>query len=155
MPIRTRKTSERRYVQRQAGAILMEVILALALLAAGGAVTFGALNASFSAVRNIRMQGQAADLAVTKLSEIQLGVLKGVDDGPNEFKDEDLEGWIWQIVTRPIETDSPIAAQMKQVEIIIAYAPGQTVYRLVQLLANAPDDGSIETGDTLAPEGQL
>ena len=126
-----RRCGRRRHVG--CGVILMEVILALALFMAAGAVVFGALSASANAVNDLRLQAQAADLAVTKLSEIQMGLLEAIDDGPNAFTEEGLEEWTWQIVTASMEDEPFAAAELKQVEIIIAHKPSNTVRCLMRL----------------------
>src|SRR5687767_5719919 len=52
------------------GAVLLEVLLALALFCGAAGVIMGSLTSSVRAVDRLRLEAQAADLAVTTLSEI-------------------------------------------------------------------------------------
>ncbi len=119
---------------RSGGTILMEVILALGLFMVTGAVVCGAFSSSFRAVDNVRLQAEAADLAVTKLSEIQIGQLEPDNDGPNAYEEEDLEDWTWEIAAAPLESDLMSDVRLLQVEIVITNTVRGTTYRLVQLM---------------------
>jgi len=139
--------------RRRGGAILMEVVLALTLLVVTGTIIFSGLSASFGALDVVRMRAQAADLAVSKLSEIQMGQLELADDGPNEFEDENLADWTWRITTEPMEDDSLSGAPLRRVEVIIAHTGRNLVYRLVQLMPAADDAEGLDELATAGTEG--
>jgi len=117
-------------------AVLLEVIIALSLFVAAAGVVIGGLSACVLSVRRLRVQARAADLAVTLLSEIQMGLVPATDDGPNEYEDdEDLADWTWQVIATPAEEVAG-AAPMKQVQVVITNTPGNHVYRLYQLMGD-------------------
>jgi len=116
------------------GTILMEVVLALALFCVSGAIVFSGLSASFGAVDRVRMQAQAADLAVSLLSEIEMGEIEPANDGPNAYEEESLADWTWQVVAVPMEISSLTGPAMRQVEVIVRNKDGRTVCRLRRLV---------------------
>ena len=116
----------------------MEVVLALALFFLAGTVVYGGLSSSMAAVGRVRLAAQAADLAVTKLAEIQLGELDLLDEGPNAYEEEALAEWTWQIIVTSMDSDVLLddsqAPPMVQVEIVVAHTSEPVVRRLVQLM---------------------
>ncbi len=120
--------------RRAGGAVLLEVILAMSIFFAAAAVIVSGMTACVRSARSLKTEARAANLAVTLLSEIQMGLVPADDDGPNEYDDdEDMQGWTWQIVTSDIQETVDIGS-LKQVEIIITSPDGKYVYRLVQLM---------------------
>ena len=129
------------------GVALLEVVLALAVFFGVSIAVLGGLSLSLRSARQIREESQAADLAVTMLSEVQMGVYPPVDAGPTPFEDPDAD-WSWQIVTMPLESVLP-GAELMQVTIIIRNTVDGYTYRLYQLLPLEEDT----TGGSV-PEGQ-
>jgi hypothetical protein len=124
----------------------MEILFALALFVAAGTVILGGLSASITSAGRARMEGRAADLAVTLLSELQMGLRDVVDEGPVGYEDETLEDWTWRVITEPVDRIHQ-GGELVRVEIVIRYAPENYVHRLRHLLPK-PDagDGAVETG---------
>jgi len=119
--------------------VLLEIIFAMTLFAAMAGVVLSSLHSSISAVSRLRLDNRAADLAATVLSQIQMGDLAPVDDGPNEFA-EPLEDWTWQIVTTDLR--EPIeGAAVKRVEIIITNTAENYTHQLALLLASEDEGG--------------
>jgi hypothetical protein len=116
----------------------MEVVLAVVLFVSSALVVLAGLNAALRTAQRVQLEAQAADLAVSVLSHIQMGLLPPADDGPNEFEDDQtLIGWTWEIVTEPLEEES-IELEMPQfnrVEVIIRNEGAGVTYRLVQWMA--------------------
>lgn len=135
------------------GIILLEVILSLALFVAAATVAFGALNWSARACGQMRLEAQGADLAVSVLSEIQMGLLPVADSPAKNFQ-APMQDWTWQIVTATVEDES-IGPQAKRVEITVNNTQQNYTCRLVELMcedaATAPAAGS---STTLLPRGQ-
>ncbi len=136
-------SSRARHNPTRSGLILMEVILALSLFVVAGAVATSAMNSSIDAVRRLRMRTQAADLAVTKLSELLIDLRVGAavleDEGPEPFDDEQLAEWTWQIdveeVEDEVESNRPVLMQLK---VTIAHTDQPIVYRIVQWVPAEP-----------------
>ncbi|MFB3894575.1 MAG: hypothetical protein ACE15C_21445 [Phycisphaerae bacterium] len=127
--------------------MLLEVVLALALFFMSAAVIGGSVSTSLDAARRIRIDAQAADLAVTKLSELQMGLREVIDDGPNPYAEEEhLPDWTWQIATNPIDNTAVLQGPpLKRVEIIIRNTTGNYAYRLVHVLPSAADTTGSES----------
>jgi hypothetical protein len=116
------------------GAVLLEVILAIGIFVAGAMVVLSGLTSCMQAVQRMRFEAQAGDLAVTKLSEIQMGLVPTVDDGPREFEEEDLAEWTWQVVVQENLTDAMDLTNMTRVEVIIRNDTRGYEHHLVCLL---------------------
>ena len=114
---------------------MLEVVLALALFAAAAGIIMGGFHSSLSAARQLQIQSQAMDLAVTVLSEVQIGMIPASDSGPNAFEDPELAEWTWAIVVTPAETRLQGAA-LRRVEVIIANKTRDFTHRLAELIAD-------------------
>jgi hypothetical protein len=138
------------------GIILLEVILSLALFVSAAAVAIGACNWSARACAQMRLDAQGADLGVSVLSEMQMGLLPVADSPAKNFQ-EPMQDWTWQIVTTTIEDES-IGPQAKQVEIIVNNAQQNCTYRLVELMcedsAAVPGAAPSASPTSALPRGQ-
>ena len=117
----------------------MEVVLALALFFGVAVVILGGLNTCMRAVRQVRLEATAADLAVTLLSEIELGVVPATDSGPKVYE-EPLQDWTWEVVEMPVE-GSLATMEVSRVEIIIRNTVEGYSHRLYHLLPEAAAAG--------------
>jgi type II secretory pathway pseudopilin PulG len=111
---------------------LLEVVLALAVFFGVAVSILGGLSVCLKSARQVREEAQAADLAVTVLSEVQMGVLTIADAGPTPFEDP-FADWTWQTVVTPVES-TVTGLEMTQTEIIVKNALDGFTYRLYQLL---------------------
>jgi len=115
------------------GAVLLEVVLALGLFAAAALITLVSLNACVEAARQVRLEAQAADLAVTLLSEVRMGLVALRDTEPEPCP-EPYEGWTWRLRAAPIdEPDAPWRASRAEVE--VTHAESGYTLRLAALVA--------------------
>jgi len=123
------------------GAVLLEVVLALVLFFAAMGVILAGLHRSILACDRLRLEARAGDLAVTLLSEVQMGLVPPTDAGPEAYTEEDLSDWTWQIITTPVsDTLAPTEGpEFRQVEIVIANPLQGYTCRLVQLM---PEESS-------------
>jgi hypothetical protein len=136
-PIRI-AASGRLYVPASSsGIILLEVILSLALFVSAAGVAIGAFNWSAQACGQMRLEAKAADLAVSVLSEIQMGLLP-VGDSPAKNFQEPMQNWTWQVVTTTLQDDT-MGPQSKQVEIIVNNTQENYTYHLVEVM---PEDST-------------
>ena len=129
------------------GAILMEVVMALGILFLSAGVLLGGLSMSFRTVKRLKLETQAADLAVSVLSKIQMGQLGIASDGPNVYLDENLEGWTWEVVTEPVEQESLEDAEFTRIEIVIGNETADFKHRLAYLSPEKQVDMEEETLD--------
>jgi hypothetical protein len=117
------------------------VVAALALFSAAAVVVLSAMGASVRAADGARLQAVAADLAVTRLSEIQMGLEPVQTDGPAEYKDAALAGWTWEVAVS--DADTPVdLPPMQYVEVIVRHAAKDVTYRLVELLPAQREEGA-------------
>lgn len=120
--------------RRVGGSVLLEVIFSIALFASAGAAVLAGFNSCFQAMREMRLEAKAADLAVSKLAEIQMGAVAIVDDGPTEYADPDAQ-WTWQIVTADVDPSAVTGAKPEtRVTIIITYVPESLAFSLTHLV---------------------
>jgi type II secretory pathway pseudopilin PulG len=130
--------------QSARGAVLLEVVLALAIFGMGAVVILSGLQAALRMAQQVQFEAKAADLAVTVISEVQIGQISLQDAGPMTYEEASLAGWTWQVVTSAID---PMLAEMppfKQVEAVIR-GPGGRTYRLSQVVEYDSASGLVAT----------
>ncbi|MBI5387635.1 MAG: hypothetical protein HZA90_23495 [Verrucomicrobia bacterium] len=118
---------------REGGAVLLEVILALVLFVAAAAVITVGMNASLDSVERQRLNAHAMDLAVSVMSEIQMGLRSTAVLGPEDFE-EPFDGWSWELQVTPVETDLGETSVLTTVEVIIRHTESGLTHRLAQLV---------------------
>jgi len=128
---------------RARGVVLLEVVLAVALFALAAGVVGGGLSGSLRTARRLEAEATAADLAVTVVSWLDLGLLPLEDAGPEAFEDEDRLGWTWQVMTGPADDAAEIDDGLVRVEITVRNRETGGLARVVHWLAQA-DAGSGE-----------
>jgi hypothetical protein len=119
----------------------------------GALVVLGGLNTALRAIQRVEFQAEAADLAVTLLSEVQMGQIPVVDDGPKAYEEEGLTDWTWQVATLPVQ--QPLGVDLpavRQVEIIIRKTGTDFAYRLTELINEEPLAAG--TDSTTTADGQ-
>ncbi|MCX6906109.1 MAG: hypothetical protein NTW03_22045 [Verrucomicrobia bacterium] len=113
--------------------MLLEVVVALALFVAAAAVLTGGIHASLRSVERLRLGTHAANLAVTVLSELQMGLRSTDTAGPQPFA-EPFENWTCELQTAPVESEIGEASTLTKVEVIIRHKEESVVYRLTQIV---------------------
>jgi type II secretory pathway pseudopilin PulG len=116
-----------------AGAVLLEVVLALVLVAAAAAVIGAGLSASIDRVEHLKLNAHAADLAVSVLSELQMGSKMIPEDGPQTFE-APFEGWTWEVESEVTDEKVRDTGRTKKVEVIIRHEDPAVVHRLAQVI---------------------
>ncbi len=124
---------------RRRGAILLEIVLALAIFAGASVVVHLGLSRSMAAARRLRLDARAENLALSKLAEIQAGIVEASASGPNSYDeaDADLAGWEWSvgIVTISEGTEAP---PMRRVTVTVKKPSENIAHRVVRLF---PEEG--------------
>jgi type II secretory pathway pseudopilin PulG len=115
------------------GAVLLEVILALVLLAATAVIIGTGFNSAISSVDRQKLSAHAADLAITVFSEIQMGLRSPDSEGPEPF-DRPFDDWTWQLVRTPVENEAGEFGGLTRVEVIVRHDDPEFVHRLTQVL---------------------
>ena len=115
------------------GTVLLEVILALVLFAAAAAVIGAGLSASIDRVERLKLNAHAADLAVSVLSELQMGSKLISEDGPESFE-APFEGWTWEAQAEVTDQKVRDTGRTKKIEVIIRHDDPEVVHRLCQVI---------------------
>ena len=125
--------------------VLLEVVLSTGLFAMTALVVLVGLHSCFRSLGKMRLESQAADLAISKISEVRIGILPPEDDGPNEYEeDETLVDWTWEIITEDVELDVELEGpQLLQVQVIITNVPSGYTYSM-RFLTTEPEEEEIE-----------
>jgi hypothetical protein len=116
----------------QRGAILLEVVLALLLFVAAVAVVSSALHSSMASLDRQRFGVQAANLAATVHSELDLGLRTTESLGPEPFE-KPFDQWTWQLIPAAQDDQTTGAASgMSAIEVVIRNTNSAGAYRLAQ-----------------------
>jgi hypothetical protein len=127
----TTPTTRRRNNGR-GGIALLEVLLALGLFVGACGTIVGTMIISARTVQRMRVTATAENLAVTTLSEVQMGLLEAADTDAEPFE-EPFEEYSWQIVTSQMGELTVTAAEMTCVEVVVTHDPTGQEYRLAFL----------------------
>ena len=104
--------------RESSGAILFEVVLALALFVFAAAVISGGFSTALMSVDRMRAELDASNLAISTLAEIELNLKPMVTSPPAQFEPP-LEKWTWEVeVTEPSE-DLDMGGGLTLVEVIV------------------------------------
>jgi len=114
-------------------AVLLEVILALVLIAGAAAVIGGGLSASIDRVDRLKLNAHAMDLAVSVMSELQMGTKMLSADGPEAFE-APFEGWTWEVVSEVADEKVRDTGRTKKVEVIVRHEDPPVVHRVCQVI---------------------
>ncbi len=112
--------------------MLLEVVLALVLLAAAAAIVGAGMGTSADAVERQRLNIHAANLAVSVLSELQLG-LRVPGQGPENFE-APFEHWSWEIELAPLESELGQGTKLSRAEVVVRHDDPAMVHRLAQVI---------------------
>ena len=117
--------------------VLLEVVLALALFVFAASVITGGLNASVQEAERLRLNVHATNLAISILSELQMGI-KPVDAaGPEPFE-VPFQMWTWQVQISPVEDGLENGLPLRNVEVVVRHQTRPIVRRLAQFLLASP-----------------
>jgi hypothetical protein len=136
------------------GSILLEVVLALVIFAAAAAVIGTGLKSAIDGVERLRLQTHASNLAVSVLSELQMGARSLDGTGPEPFA-APFAGWTWEITAQPWGEGRDEDAPLTLVEVIVRSEDPVFVHRLAQVMppgANARK-GTVATLNAPRSEG--
>ena len=129
------------------GVALLEVVLALSLFFGIAVTILGGLSVCMRSVTQVREDAYAEDLAITVLSEVQIGVLDALDAGPTPFEDP-FADWTWQTAVATVETTVP-GLEMTQIEITVKNTTDGYSFRLYELLPPPEDATAATTSDSM------
>lgn len=118
--------------QRERGAVLLEVVLALMLFVAAATIVSTGMNSAVTALDRLRSQTHGLNLARSVISEAQLGLRPLQAAGPEAF-DAPFEEWTWEMQVESMESGS-MSNALKRIEVVIRNEQNNATYRLGQIV---------------------
>jgi type II secretory pathway pseudopilin PulG len=112
--------------------VLLEVVLALALFIGAATVISAGISASVDAVHRVRLQTHAANLAISVMSELQIGARPLVAVGPENFE-APFKDWLYRVNLTAGEESSTETGSTRAVEVIVWHTQENIVHRITQL----------------------
>jgi type II secretory pathway pseudopilin PulG len=112
--------------------VLLEVVLALALFVGAATIISSGINASVQAVYRLRLETHAANLAISVLSEMQMGARPITAAGP-EPCEAPFTNWNFKVELSQTQSGTAENEGLIPVEVIISHSTERVVYRLTQL----------------------
>ena len=126
--------------------VLLEVVLSTAIFAMMAMIVLAGLHSCVHSLGRMQLESQAADLAISKVSEVHIGILPPEDEGPNEYEDDkSLVDWTWEIITEEVELDVELEGpQLLQVQVVITNVPSGYTYSMRFLTPQPPETEETE-----------
>jgi type II secretory pathway pseudopilin PulG len=115
------------------GAVLLEVLLALALFVAAAAVVSTALSSSMESLERQRLGGEALNLASSLMAEIQLGVRPASPESSKPLEPP-FDDWTWELALTPTETGHGGISGLALAEVVVRHKTSPIVRRLAQMI---------------------
>ncbi len=138
----------------RAGAVLLEVLLALMLFAVTAAIITSSMNASMDGLERLKLNTHAANLAATIFAELELGQ-RAADSSGEQTLEKPFDTWTYEVarVTSETETvEADASGGLTQLEVILRHKDPDLVHRQMQWLklpaAKSPSEPSALTADT-------
>jgi type II secretory pathway pseudopilin PulG len=131
----------------EGGGVLLEVLMALALVVGAFSVITGGLQSAVDSVERMRNSVHGQNLAVSLLSQIQMGLVDAEDVEGVNFEAPFGE-WAYDIETEEVETETigfnsgnarPVPEMLK-VEVAIHRPDGQVIHRMGQFIFMEPSE---------------
>lgn len=122
------------------GGVLLEVLMALALILGAASVITGGLQSSVDSVERMKANLHGVNLAVSVISQIQMGVIAAESVEGTQFE-EPFQDWSYDIETEEVSTEvmdlegnGLELPQLQKVEVAIHDPDGKIVKRLSQYI---------------------
>ncbi len=134
------------------GAALLEVVFSVAIFAFSSIVILNGMNSALAAADRVMLQAKAVDLAVTRLSELQMVGGVPQNEGPLAFEEGD-DQWTWEVIATPAEVppDAPTATQVK---VVVTYLPTGYSYSIIHLVDDASAAAAADASSSAAGGSQ-
>lgn len=120
------------------GAVLLEVLLALALFVSAAAVMVSALSASLGSLERQRLGLHGINLASSILAEIQLGIRPPISEAAKSMEPP-WQDWTSEVIVAPMAGTASGQVDLQQVEVVVRHLDPPMVQRLGQVLPSARD----------------
>ena len=122
------------------GGVLLEVLMALALILGAASVITGGLQSAVDSVERMRNNLHGVNLAVRVISQIQMGVIAVESVEGTQFE-EPFQDWSYDLETEEVSTEvmdlegnGLELPQIRKVEVAVHDPEGKIVKRLIQYI---------------------
>lgn len=146
----TRRSAGRDQIWKRcprSGAVLLEVLLALALFVFAATVVTSSLNSGVTRVARLRSQLHAVNLAASVLSEIKLGIIPATSSGPEPFE-APFDQWSWAVEEKPYSFGSEDVSGLHLVTVIVKNNDKTAAQRLTEIIALPSGAGAANSFDS-------
>ncbi len=120
------------------GVALLEVVLSVGIFVGIASVVLLSFHACVRTANRLKLEAEAADLAVTFLSEVQMGLLEPIETPPEPLEGPNEE-WTWELRAEPTDV-APDLVPLLRVEVVLFNEPHRFTYRLVHMM---PDEATV------------
>ena len=134
------------------GGVLLEVLMALALILGAASVITGGLQSAVDSVERMRNNLHGVNLAVSVISQIQMGVIAAASVDGTQFE-APFQDWSYDLETEEVSTEvmdlegnGLELPQIRKVEVAVHDPDGKIIKRLSQyiLYKENEDSSSVE-----------
>ncbi len=129
------------------GAVLLEVLLALALFVAAAAVVSSALSSALKSLERQKLAAEALNVASSVMAEIQLGI-RSASPEQQRTLEPPFDNWTWDLALTPTETGSGGISGLALAEVVVRHKTEPVVRRLAQVIQVG---AGVSTVSNLAP----
>lgn len=144
--------SRRARWEGRCGAVLLEVILALALFVFAAAVIGNGLHAALERADRLRRECHAANLAASVMAEVQLGIRPLQNSGREPFP-EPFADWTAQVESTPYTFGWQDVAGLSLVTVVVRHEESGTTSRLGALVPAEPIREPVAPPEAAEPGG--
>ena len=130
------------------GGVLLEVLMALALILVAASVITGGLQFAVDSVERMRNNLHGVNLAVSVISQIQMGVIAAESVEGTQFE-EPFQDWSYDLETEEVSTEvmdlegnGLELPQIRKVEVAVHDPEGKIVKRLIQYILYKENEDS-------------
>ena len=120
-----------RYTVRKAGFTLLEIMVAIAIIATVFLSIFKMHTQTVSMTASTQFNALAPILANNRLAEVFSQIPDELSDDSGDFGDAHA-GYKWKITVQDVESENleTIAEQLKRIDVTVSYNNEENVYRL-------------------------
>ena len=121
------------------GFTLLEVMVAMAIIAIALTAVMGSQSQSVSLASEAKFSTTAPLLAQSKMAEIEVAEVKDLNDDSGDFGD-DFQGYTWQLSVKDIVFEEPenVAERLMQIDLKISWNEGGLYQYSIRLYRFSP-----------------
>jgi general secretion pathway protein I len=121
------------------GFTLLEVMVAMAIIAIALTAVLGSQSQSVSLASEAKFSTTAPLLAQSKMAQIEVAELRDLNDDSGDFGD-DFPGYTWQLSVKNVVFEEPVnvAERLRQIDLKISWSDGRLYQYSIRLYRFSP-----------------